>query len=111
MKLLNLTTGDEISNNVVIANSFLSRLKGLLGRPEMPLDLALVIKPCNQVHMFFMRFPIVAVFVSKEHRVLHIKKLAPWRLSRFIRKASMVIEMPVYYGFKVNVGDLIKIED
>lgn len=110
MKLINLTTGTEITNNVVIANTFISRLKGLLGRSEMPSDLALVIKPCNQVHMFFMRFPVLVVFVSKENQVLHIEKLMPWRVSKFVRKALMVIEMPLGLGLTVNIGGLIKIE-
>ena len=59
-----------------------SRRKGLLGRDAMPADTALAIAPCNAIHMFFMRFPIDVVFVSKQGRIRKISRnVKPWRMS------------------------------
>ncbi|AEF95414.1 protein of unknown function DUF192 [Desulfotomaculum nigrificans CO-1-SRB] len=55
-----------LDNVNFIANTFLTRLRGLLGRSEMPKNTCLILTPCRQVHTFFMRFPIGAVFLNKQ---------------------------------------------
>jgi len=54
----------------------------------------LVLEPANGIHMFFMRFPIDAVFVDREWKVLHVAHaVAPWKMTRIVRKSRRVIEM------------------
>jgi uncharacterized membrane protein (UPF0127 family) len=63
-----------------IADKPLARMKGLLGRAELPPGEGLLIRPTSGVHTAFMRFPIDVVFVDRGLRVLSIRKnVRPWR--------------------------------
>lgn len=53
---------------VEIADSFLSRFLGLMGRRPLPDGQALFLSPCSSVHMCFMRFSIDVVYVRHEAR-------------------------------------------
>jgi len=88
-----------------IAQSFKERYKGLMGE-KVPQSL--VITPCIQVHTFFMRFPIDVIFYDSGYNVVHIEKnLSPWRISKKVKNAQGVVELPA--GTADNVG--IKIGD
>jgi uncharacterized membrane protein (UPF0127 family) len=51
-----------------------------------------LIKPCSSIHMFFMRFPIDAVFLDRDLRVLKVvSDLKPWRMAAK-RGAKAVLE-------------------
>ena len=47
----------QVADNVLLAATWRSRLKGLLGRKTFPEGEGLHIAPCNSIHMFFMHFP------------------------------------------------------
>jgi uncharacterized membrane protein (UPF0127 family) len=64
MRIINQTSGKVIAGKVMIANTFLKRLKGLLTSNGLEEDEGLIIKPCNSVHSFGMRFSIDLVFLS-----------------------------------------------
>ncbi|WP_332848615.1 DUF192 domain-containing protein [Massilia sp. S19_KUP03_FR1] len=67
---------------VILAQGFLARLLGLLGQRALPLDHALLITPCNNVHTFWMRFAIDVVFLDRYGVVLAIvPHVAPWRIA------------------------------
>lgn len=110
MRLINLTTSEILAEKVLIADSFFLRLKGLLGLSKMPLDTALLINPCKQVHMFFMKFPIVAVFVDRHGNVLHIQNLNPWKVSNLVVEAEMVFEMAFDKAEKIKVGQYLMLK-
>jgi uncharacterized protein len=82
-----------VCEHCTVASTPLRRMKGLLGRSELPPGEGLLIRPASSIHMFFMRFPIDAVFVDKE---LVVRKVAgevkPWRVV-FARGARSVIEL------------------
>ena len=70
-----------------------SRNKGLLGRAGLAIDTALILAPCQAIHTFKMQFPIDAIFVSGDGRVLKIRhNLGPSRMAMAAR-AFGVIEM------------------
>ena len=74
------------------ADTFFSRLTGLMFRKSYDTDKALHITPCNSIHMFFMRFPITVVFVNKENYVLKVvENMKPWKMA-FCFKAHGVYE-------------------
>lgn len=77
------------------ADTFASRLKGLMFRKE-PLDReGLWIIPCNSIHMCFMNFSIDAVFLDKHERIVHlVGNLRPWRFVSPIKGAYSVVELP-----------------
>ena len=66
MKLFNLTKNKVIIENLKIAESYRERTKGLLGRTSIEENEGLLIKNCNWIHMFFMKFPIDAIFLRTQ---------------------------------------------
>jgi uncharacterized membrane protein (UPF0127 family) len=77
-----------------VADGPVSRLKGLLGKKELPSGEGLLLRPANMVHTWFMRFAIDVVFVDSDLRVVGVTHDAgPWRLTGR-RGARSVIELP-----------------
>ncbi len=112
MKIVNQTKGTAISQSTEIADTFSSRSRGLLGRRVFPAGEALVIRPCNSIHMFFMRFSIDVIFVTSQGIVLRVyHNLKPWRLTPVFFNAEYVIELPSGTLAKTNtdVGDEIRL--
>ena len=86
--------GDVVVDECVVADSPVSRMKGLLGRSELRPGEGLLLRPASSIHTFFMRFPIDAVFLDKGLRVLRISdELRPWRAASR-RGAHAVLELP-----------------
>ncbi|MDD3853299.1 MAG: DUF192 domain-containing protein [Syntrophomonadaceae bacterium] len=78
----------------ILADSFTSRLKGLLGKKSITDREALILVPCDMVHTIGMRFPIDIVFVNREGLVLKIiENLQPNRIAARVSGAWAVIEM------------------
>ena len=95
MRLLNCMTGEVLAEQVQVAEDFLSRLIGLMGRKTMADGSALILRPCRSVHTFFMRFNIDLVFLDRRGMVVHlIKDMPPFRISPVVMRASLVIELP-----------------
>ena len=79
----------------MVANTLLSRMTGLLGRGALKKGEALILRPCSQIHTFFMRFPIDALFVNKKNEVIAaVCNLKPWRITRIYFTASFTVELP-----------------
>jgi len=86
---------------------------GLLNKKNILSDEALVITRCQSIHMFFMRFPIDAIFVGRDNCVVGlVENIKPFQLSRVFLKASYVVETPVGVIAKTQtgIGDKIAIE-
>ena len=86
--------GDVVCDRCVVAASPFSRMKGLLGRSMLGPGEGLLLRPASAIHTFFMRFPIDAVFLDRDWRVVGIAgDVAPWRTAG--RKgAKAVLELP-----------------
>jgi uncharacterized membrane protein (UPF0127 family) len=94
--VVTLTTADgsTICESCVVADRMLPRMKGLLGRRELASGEGMLIRPTSSIHTFFMRFPIDAVFLSRDGEVLKVaKNVGAWR-ARFCRGAHSVLELP-----------------
>jgi uncharacterized membrane protein (UPF0127 family) len=95
MKAFDRTSGKVLAPNLAVADTFFTRLKGLLGKQELPPGEGLWIKPCNSVHTFGMKFPIDIVFLDKKMRVVALAKtLRPNRVSHLYSEACSVLELP-----------------
>jgi len=108
----NVTRNSVIASSIEIAKDSKQRMKGLLGRIEFPKGNALIITPCQSIHMFFMKFPIDALFCDKQNKVVGLcVNIKPFNLSPIFFKASYVIELPVgtIASSKTQVGDQIKL--
>ena len=76
-----------------VADSFLSRLRGLLGRRRLPRGHGLLISPCSSVHTFCMLFSVDVVFLDESLHVIGIAaQVPPWRLTGR-RGARHVLEL------------------
>ncbi|HET9323013.1 MAG TPA: DUF192 domain-containing protein [Gaiellaceae bacterium] len=86
--------GDVVCDRCVVADSPVSRMKGLLGRSELMPGEGLLLRPASAIHTFFMRFPIDAVFLDGDSRIVGIADaVAPWRTAGR-RGAKAVLELP-----------------
>jgi uncharacterized membrane protein (UPF0127 family) len=84
-----------LAERLEVARTSWSRFVGLMGRAELPAGAGLLIEPCNSIHMFFMRFPIDALFLDRDRRVKRVLlRLKPWRVSPMVFGAKSVVELP-----------------
>lgn len=112
MKSLWNASGDAlIVPRLAIADSFFTKLRGLLGRSEIAEDEALMITGCRQVHMMFMRFPIDVIFLGRSKLIVALEAdLKPWRVSRLVPDADCVIEVQagLIAKHRLTVGDRLE---
>jgi len=99
--------GKIVCERCLLAETALTRMRGLLGRRELPSGEGILLKPASSVHMAFMRFPIDAVFLDGDLRVVKVAAdLRPWRAAA-ARGAKSVLEIPAGEAARrgLNVGD------
>ena len=107
-----LLGGELVTPRLVRADTMWTRMRGLLGRGALAPSEGLWISPCNSIHMFFMRFPIDAVFIDEKLQVVRVvEDLKPWRMSRGGKFAHSVLELPPGKAafFNIRVGDKLTI--
>jgi len=98
----------------IYGSSVFFRMKGLLGRDCLSADESILLRPCTQIHMFFMRFPIDAVFLDTDNQILHIEhSIQPWGISKWVRKSAAVLECQAgsCEAGDLSVGDQIQFEE
>ena len=94
MKTLNLTIEGVSAGTVALADTFFSRLRGLLGRSAKELG-GLLITPCSQVHCCFMKEAIDVVYIDRQGQVLRVDaSMQPWHFGPFVKGAKKVLELP-----------------
>lgn len=94
VRVANETRGTDLANQAELADTWLRRLVGLLGRSGLPAGGGLIIEPCSSVHCVGMRFTIDVLFVDKDGIVLYARTLRPQRFSPMVRRARRAIELP-----------------
>ena len=66
----------------MVADKTHARMRGLLGRDELPAGEGLLLKPTPSVHTCFMRFPIDVVFLGADMRVVSVvREMGPWKFA------------------------------
>jgi uncharacterized membrane protein (UPF0127 family) len=113
MKLISKTTGKIIADKLVMKSGFLGRLTGLLGKTALGGGEGIILKPCKQIHTFFMRMSIDVIFVSKDFEVLYVMENVPaWRLSPLLLKSLYTVELAAgALGGNVKKGDILVFEN
>ena len=105
MAIVRKEDGTVVCAECVVADSAWTRTKGLLGRESLGEDEGILLRPGGSIHMFFMRFPIDAVFLDRDLRVLRIAAdLEPWRMASK-RGAKSVLELPAGRCSRVGVAE------
>ena len=91
--LFDSQTGGVVCEACELATTPLRRMRGLLGRDGLDGDQGMWIRPTFAIHTWFMRFPIDAVFLDRDLRVLRVvPALRPWR-GAACRGARSVLEL------------------
>ncbi len=95
IRVYNRTRQKDIVTQGKVADTFWTRLRGLIGRKGLAPGEGLLIVPCKGVHMGFMRFPIDVIYVGEGDRVIDVDvDLRPWAIGRPRRASRYVIEVP-----------------
>ena len=110
--VVNRSRATVIGTRIEVADTFLTRLIGLLGRSRLQSDCGLLIQPSSGVHTFGMRFPIDVVALDRKFRVIAVwHGLRPWRTSSVNWKTHAVLELSSgrLRSCRVEAGDQLEI--
>lgn len=113
MKIINLANNTLLSVDVLLADSFIKRLKGLLGHSLLQPGQSMLLCPANSIHTFFMSFPIDVLFVDKDNMVIKaISNIPPFRVTGIYFRSALVIELPagIIQETKIKKGDYLQIQ-
>ncbi len=102
-----------VMKEIIVADNFFTRLKGLLGKDSLPHNQCMLITPCRSIHTFFMKFSIDVVFIDRNYKVVKIiEGMTPGGATPVIKEAWSVIEMPVdsVKEYRIEVGDQLAID-
>ena len=103
-----------LGERISVAETSLTRMKGLLGKSGLDPGTGLLIYPSQAVHTVAMRFPIDVVFIDRKWKVVHVQpELVPYRLTGIHWRARCVLELPsgVIAKSSTQVGDQLLVED
>ncbi|HEV8053307.1 MAG: DUF192 domain-containing protein [Chloroflexi bacterium] len=116
--LVDAASGAVLADHLHVASSFWARFRGLMGRSSLGAGEGLYLRTAS-IHMFFMRFPIDALFVARAdpdgtRSVVGVHpSLPPWRgLVLPVRGAEGVVELPAGTLARtgVAVGDRVRLD-
>ena len=110
----NKTRETFVATEALLADSYLRRLVGLLGKTRRwaQLGRGLWIVPSRGVHTIGMLFPIDLIFLGKDKQVVHVEEyVRPFRISKVLLKATSVLELPPHtiYRSGTKIGDQLEI--
>ena len=104
-----LVTEDRVLATLEVADTWQSRIKGVLGRDSI--DGALLIKPACSVHTIGVEFDLDVAYCDRELRVIDIVTMSPNRIGMIRPRARSVIEAPKgsFERWGLTVGDLLEV--
>lgn len=103
-----------IAPRIVLANTFSSRLFGLLGKRRLDAGCGVLIRPSSGVHTFGMLFAIDVVALNKDMRVVKVwSRLAPFRITGVSLKTHCVLELAAgeIERCRIEPGDHLEVAD
>ena len=113
MIVFNRTKNAAVASKALKADTFVTRLFGLIPRKVLEPEEGLWLDPCGMIHTCFMRFPIDAVFLDAELKVVKVcAALRPWRFSPWVYEAKSVLELaPGRAAGLLMEGDVLEFRD
>ena len=110
-EITNVSKRAKVATLVATADTVFRRMKGLLGRKTIERGEALIITPCQSIHMLFMKFPIDVIFIDSKGIVVGLcAGIQPFKFSPFFSRAHSAIETAVgaIQSSQTRVGDCIQ---
>ncbi len=96
VRVANRTRDTTLAERAEVAEGFLDRGIGLIGRRDWSRSDGLVLLPCNSIHNFFMSLAIDVVYADRRDSILRlVPNLKPWRLGPLVLRAHYVVELPI----------------
>jgi uncharacterized protein len=91
---LKTADGRWVAQRVLMAHSFGERLIGLLRLKALDLDEGLMLSPGASIHTFGMHYPIDAVFLNGQMKILKVSlHVPPWRIRLAPPETKHVLEV------------------
>ncbi|NCB46149.1 DUF192 domain-containing protein [bacterium] len=115
IKIMNADNNKIIGDKIKVADTFVKRFRGLMLSQELNENEGMLIKPCNSIHMMFMRYPIDAVFLDSENKVKAVyENLKPWiGITKMHSDVTSVLELKRGRANQtgINNGNILTIEE
>jgi uncharacterized membrane protein (UPF0127 family) len=111
--VINESNNKLLVDRLFLADGFLTRFKGLMGREKINPREGILLVPCNSVHTMFMRFNLDLVFLDKNNSVIKIiAGLGPWKIVLPVSGAVKTLELPEGTVERSNtgLGNILKIQ-
>jgi uncharacterized membrane protein (UPF0127 family) len=108
----NLTRECFLNLGVTVADTSLSRLKGLIGRLRLRSSEGLWVVPSSGIHTFGVLFPLDLIYLDDDYQVIKVIEYFPtFRIAPLKIKAASVLELPPHtiYSSQTQPGDLLVI--
>ncbi|UWG98028.1 DUF192 domain-containing protein [Dehalobacter sp. DCM] len=113
MKRCKIQIGETlIADNITVADSFVSRLVGLLRHKQLAVNEGMLIIPCSQVHTFGMKFNIDVLFLTQNNQIVAIEqKMTPGKMSKIVKNSHHVLELRAgaTSQFGLHIGNQLEI--
>jgi uncharacterized membrane protein (UPF0127 family) len=97
MKYVTVTIPEKaviVGSRIGLADTSLSRLFGLLGKPALQPGSGILIRPSSSVHTFGMTYPIDVVALDRQLQVLKLwRRLPPLRMTSLSLKIHSILEL------------------
>lgn len=110
IKVVHLPSQTVLATKLIQADTFLTRLQGMMFRPPLQAGEAIIITPCQQIHTHFMGYALDVIFLDSDYKVCFIvNSMQPWKFTKFIKSATHVLELPAETGAMIKLGDQLQI--
>jgi uncharacterized membrane protein (UPF0127 family) len=113
LKVVNLTNGAELVNHLATADTFFKRLKGLMFSKSLPAGHGLLIRPCQSIHTYFMKYSIDVLYLSNDFEIVGLDEtLKPAKVGKYQKRAHSVLELPAgtIRKTETNIGNYLTIK-
>ena len=94
MIIKNQTRDITLVKHCVVADTFFTRLKGLLGSKPLKSGEGLLLKNEKSIHTFFMTFPIDVIYINQALEIIKFdQNVVPFKIKGYVSKAVYILEM------------------
>lgn len=111
---IQISYGDKIiSKDILIAETLVDRLIGLMFREKLVGADGLLLNPCRSIHTFFMRYNLDIVFLNSDNKIIKIiRDIKPWRMTWIYFRANKTLELPSgKLPFELKEGDVLEVRN
>lgn len=111
---IQISYGEKIlSKDILIAETLVDRLIGLMFREKIVGAEGLLLNPCRSIHTFFMRYDLDIVFLSRDNKIIKIiRNLKPWRMTWIYFRANKTLELPAgKLPSELKEGDILEVKN